>query len=264
MEKEITSIIKYFSFFQYLPSFEEIYRFFPKKITKKRLNTLLKAKKYTLPEYSLSARRKAISRKKLSNWKFKLCIGLIFSFPQIKLIGLSGSISMMNADLDDDIDLFIITARDRLFTARFLATTIAFIMGLKRALRQDKAPNKVCLNLFFDEVNLRIPRFKQNLFVGHELLQMRPIINKDHIYERFLKTNKWVFKLFPNARLPIIPKKSQVAAMNPAPRNNFGDWLEKILKKFQLRLINKHKTTELITDTQLWFHPDDFQKKIRI
>ena len=73
---------------------------------------------------------------------------------------------------------------------------------------------------------------------------------------------KWVFKLFPNARIPIIPKKSQVAAMNPAPRNNFGDWLEKILKKFQLRLINKHKTTELITDTQLWFHPEDFGEKM--
>lgn len=257
MEKEITSVLKYFSFFQYPPSFEEIYRFFPKKITKKRLKTIIKGKKYTLPEYSLSASRKTISKKKLSNWKFKLYISLISTLPQIKLIGLSGSISMMNADLEDDIDLFIISAKNRLFTARFLATTIAFIMGLKRALGQAKAPNKICLNLFFDETNFKIPRAKQSLFVGHEALQMKPIINKDQTYERFLAENNWIFKLFPNVRRPVIGRLADLAK-----RSTLSDWLEKKLKKFQLGLINKHKTTELITNTQLWFHPDDFEKKI--
>ena len=41
-----------------------------------------------------------------------------------------------------------------------------------------------------------------------------------------------------------------------------ADDLESKLKKLQLQLINKHKTTELITDSQLWFHPDDFEKKL--
>ncbi|MCS6956816.1 MAG: hypothetical protein NZM02_03175, partial [Patescibacteria group bacterium] len=44
---------------------------------------------------------------------------------------------------------------------------------------------------------------------------------------------------------------------------NFGDWVENLLKKFQLSLINKHRTSEIITDSQLWFHPVDFEKKIR-
>lgn len=258
MEKEIAAVAKYFSFFQYSPNFDEIYRFFPKKIAKKRLKASYKAKKYTLPEYSLSTSRKKISEEKLSNWRFKLYIRLISSFSQIKLVGLSGSISMMNADLEDDIDLFVITARNRLFTARFLATMIAFIIGLKRPLGRNKAPNKICLNLFFEENNLKVPKFKQNLFVGHEVLQMRPIVNKNQIYEQFLAANKWVFKLFPNASIPV--------ALNPAKdkveRNKIGDWLENLLKRFQLKLINKHKTTELITNTQLWFHPDDFEKKI--
>ena len=41
------------------------------------------------------------------------------------------------------------------------------------------------------------------------------------------------------------------------------DKVESVLKKLQLFSINKHKTSELITDSQLWFHPEDFEKKIK-
>jgi hypothetical protein len=259
MEKEIASVVKYFRFFRYSPKIDEIYTFLPKKISRKRLKTILEAKKYTLPEYSKMVLRRRISKRKLENWRFKIYLWFISLFPPIKLVGLSGSISMMNADLDDDIDLFIITARNRLFTARFLATIIAFIMGLKRAIDQYKAPNKVCLNLFFDEKNLKIPHFKQNKFVGHEVLQMKPLINKNHIYERFLGVNQWVFNLFPNAHYPVIS-----AWRDETKRKKFGDWFEKLLKKFQLKLINQHRTREIINDSQLWFHPDDFEKKVKI
>jgi hypothetical protein len=43
-----------------------------------------------------------------------------------------------------------------------------------------------------------------------------------------------------------------------------GDVVEYILKKFQLFLINRHRTKEIITKSQLWFHPDDFEKKIKL
>ena len=41
------------------------------------------------------------------------------------------------------------------------------------------------------------------------------------------------------------------------------DKVESVLKKLQLFSINKHKTSELITDSQLWFHPEDFENKIK-
>jgi hypothetical protein len=51
------------------------------------------------------------SQEKLQNWRVRLYLKILSFFPQIKLIGLSGSLAMMNADKDDDIDLFIITAK---------------------------------------------------------------------------------------------------------------------------------------------------------
>ncbi len=269
MDKELASVIKYFAFFDYFPEFDDVYTFFPTKVSKKQLKILLDAKKYTVGEYSSSSlTKRKISKRKLENWRFRMYLKLISLFPQIKLVGLSGSISMMNAGLEDDIDLFIISEKNRLFTARFLATTIAFIMGLKRPLGLKKASDKICLNLFFDENNLKVPRLKQTKFVGHEVLQMKPIINKNNIYERFLAANDWVFGLFPNA-LSVFSMKYKVSSMKKILNtkyfilDTFFDKIESFLKNLQLNLISRHKTTEIITSTQLWFHPDDFEKKIK-
>jgi hypothetical protein len=42
-----------------------------------------------------------------------------------------------------------------------------------------------------------------------------------------------------------------------------GNFAELVLKTLQLSYINRHRTTEIITDTQLWFFPRDFEKKLR-
>ena len=36
--------------------------------------------------------------------------------------------------------------------------------------------NKVCLNLFFDESDLAVPKFKRSEYVAHEVLQMKPLV----------------------------------------------------------------------------------------
>jgi hypothetical protein len=274
MEQKLNKVLRYFLFFNYHPTTEEIYTFFPIKISKKGLKTILEAKKYTPPEYSKEEKsniKYQISKRKLKNWRFKTYIKLLSIFPQIKLIGLSGSIAMMNAKIDDDIDLFIITSKNRLFTGRFLATILAVIMGLKRRKGQYKAPNKVCLNLFFDESNLVVPITKKTEFVAHEILQMKPIINKDKVYKRFLEANRWVLKLFPNAEKIFnfqfsISNQFKNLNLNKNFKlkiENFGDRVEQLLKNFQLKLINRHKTIEIVTDSQLWFHPVDFGKKMK-
>ncbi len=272
MEQNLKKVLKYFSLFAYYPTLEEIHTFLPVKIRKDELKKELKHLKYTPPQYSIG---KQISKRKLENWCFKVYVKLLSFFPQIKLIGLSGSIAMMNADLDDDIDLFITAAKSRLFTARFLATTIAFIMGLKRGVGLKKAPNKVCLNLFFDESNLKVPKFKQTEFVGHEVLQMKPIVNKNKAYERFLFANRWVTTFFPNTAGLISKIKNQRSKTSSKIKSlsfKLGsnictlifDLFEKITKILQLSLISRHRTTEIITDFQLWFHPVDFDKKIKL
>ncbi|MCS6956716.1 MAG: hypothetical protein NZM02_02620, partial [Patescibacteria group bacterium] len=185
MKKEILKVIRYFLFFDYYPISEEIYTFLTIKTSKKRLNEelerlvekkiIIKIKipkencfRYTVGEYSIKtpnlksqiSKKYEISKRKLKNLRFRLYIKLLSFFPQIKFVGLSGSLAMMSAKEKDDIDLFIITAKNRLFTGRFLAVIIAYLLGLKRQKGLQKAPDKVCLNLFFDESDLTVPKTK--------------------------------------------------------------------------------------------------------
>lgn len=306
MEKQLASVFDYFAIFDYFPSFEEVYTFFPKKISKKRLKTVYEAKKYTVGEYSknklkIQNSKFKISKEKLSNWRFRAYVKLISFFSQINLIGLSGSVAMMNAKEFDDIDLFIITAKNRLFTGRFISLLFAQLFGIRR-LRQsgsyhtvfsdnltskerqvtvskkelslltkhqtrstDHFKDKVCLNLFFDSSNLKIPKSKQTLFVGHEVLQMKPLVSKDFTYEKFLSANRWVYSFFPNAKGSSKIKIRKLRQSNDcAILKRVFDLVEAVLKRIQLSIIYSHKTTEIITNTQLWFHPDDYGKRFKV
>lgn len=250
MKDDVELVLRYFRQFDYTPTFEEIFTFLPRKTTKKRLKAYInRTNKNTLGEYN----------KKIK--KAMPYVGFISTFPQIQLIGLSGTMSMMNVKQEDDVDLFIISARNRLWTSRFLAITIAWLLGLKRKPRVSLARDKVCLNMFFDEKSLQVPIFKQNEYVAHEVLQMKPIINKSGAYERFLEANKWVVNYFPNSKSNL-PAGRQVS--KPKTSNSkTGNLIEYLLKQLQLRLINRHRTNEIISQGQLWFHPNDFQKKVK-
>ena len=172
---------------------------------------------------------------------------------------------MMNATKDDDIDLFIISKQNRMWTARFLAVFFASLLNLRRNRSGKNTSNKVCLNMFLDERALKMPKFKQNFYIAHEVLQMKPIINKNNSYQKFLIANRWVFKVFPNSRIIL---NDELRMMNDESRlkskfpNTIGIIIESMLKQLQLTLINRTKTTEIVTNKQLWFHPNDFEKKI--
>jgi len=282
--KAIIKTLKYFSFFNYAPTPEEIHTFLPVKMSKKALRY------YTPLEYNKvknQIRRRKISENKIL--KIKLFVKILSWFPQIKLTGLSGSVAMMNAGEKDDIDLFIITACGRLWTGRLICLVVAQLFGLRRVPGQKNAKDKVCLNLFFDEKDMTVPAHKKNEYVAHEILQMKPLVVKDNAYERFLEANSWVRKIFPNARIEIFNLKflifnqyqmikfemfkslsnfKLISNFKPASRGEFqtsnflGNMVESIAKRVQLYFINRHKTSEIVTDSQLWFFPDDFEKKL--
>lgn len=280
-KEAIKKTIKYFHYFKYSPTPEELFSYLPYKTTKKELLSILSS----LPSYpnetyeAIIKKRKEISKRKLKHIQFVLKILSHISY--LKFIGLSGSMGMMNAEEKDDIDVFIITAKNRLWTTRLIVLTILTLMEKRRKRTDVNVKNKVCTNLWFDESHLSIPQYKQNLYTAHEVLQMKPIIQKGDIYERFLDANTWVRNYFPNNE-KMFESKTQNEISKPIRYNLYircinyffvypiscmlyliSSVFEVIAKNFQLYLINRHKTNEIITDTQLWFFPDDFEVKLR-
>ncbi len=279
-EKKVISTVEYFTFFKYPPNFEEIYTFMPQKLSKRELQSKLNSlitnskifynselKRYTPTQYQKISktynRRVRNTQEKLE--KVSNFIKFVSRLPQVKLLGFSGSIAMRNAQSSDDIDFFVITSKKRLWTARFMTLVLASLLGKRRKRGERHANDKICLNLLFEETALAVPEFKRTAFVAHEVLQMKPMIVRSNIYKRFIEANKWVFKLFPNAPSSSrsIHKFSKEKTSHLVDSTLFGDVVELLLKKLQLFLINRHKTSELITDKQLWFFPDDFEEKLK-
>lgn len=228
-------------------------------IQSKKQDTKLIKEKYGY--YVLKGRENIISirlqRERCLKEKIKIAkkiTNILKYIPAIRLVGITGGLAMNNADKDDDIDLFIITQRNALWTTRFITTLILDILGVRRRPNQKKIKNKVCLNMFMDESHLKIPKTEQDLYTAHEVLQMKPLWEKDDIYQKFLEENEWVKKYLPNA----FPKSIKYQKLSIKYKNNiFLHSVELLLKKLQLWYMRNRRTTEVIKKGFVRFHPQD-------
>jgi len=178
--------------------------------------------------------------------------------PWIKMIGVTGALAMNNAKEEDDIDFFVITSKDSLWLTRFLIWFICPFLGIKRRARKDKdVKDKICFNLFLDESNLKIE--PENLFLAHEICQVRPLLNKDKTYEKFIKANEWVEEYLPNA-LNFKRINRQSSQIMSTQAFSFLAILNRIAFFLQYHYMKSKITSEKITLTAAFFHPANSQK----
>lgn len=180
--------------------------------------------------------------------------------PWIQLVGISGNLAMDNADEYDDIDLFVITQKKRLWISRL---SILFILSLleKRRRRSDSrksAAGKFCLNLLLEEDQLEQTR--KDLYIAHEVLQMRPIWERNNIYSIFLNQNSWAFDYLSNWLTGF------QGYSGTKKKNSSGfkltDLIETVVSFLQLRYMGVPKSAERVSAMAVYFHPDDMQPKV--
>ncbi|OGK17566.1 hypothetical protein A3D80_01575 [Candidatus Roizmanbacteria bacterium RIFCSPHIGHO2_02_FULL_40_13b] len=283
-------VLRYYAFFHYAATFDDIYISYPYSVSKTQLESILRTAHtegrvltekiagisyYTLPSHGITL-HVVVSKIEATERKLERVAPFLFFakyFPTVSLIGLSGSLAMENTGKNDDVDYFVISKPGRVWTTRFLLLILASLLGMRRRRGERSPSGKVCLNLFFDGSDLTVPEQKQNLYVAHEIVQMKPVFERGKIYERFLEANSWINEYFPNFRGQersnvVIPAKAGIH-LNRSPIGVGDDKkypssiLEKLARSVQLYWMRGHITNELVSDSQMWFYPDDFEKKIK-
>jgi len=197
-------------------------------------------------------------------------VSILKIIPSIKLVGITGALAMNNTKKNDDIDLFIITSKDLFWTTRFLSTFLIEILGLRRHPEEAIASDKICLNMFMDEKYLEIPKKERDLFSAHEVLQMKPVWERENTYNKFILANAWVMRYLPNAYNQEIKKmeikklknKKEVRIFPNYSITQLLNYCEAFLKKLQLQYMKKRRTTEIIKNAYIRFHPHDARKWI--
>lgn len=191
--------------------------------------------------------------------------------PGVRFIGITGSLAMANAQPHDDIDLLVITARERLWLTRALVLSTLLAFGVKRADDDRPAhPNLICANIFLSEADLHIP--DHNLFIAHEICQMLPLLGAE-TYTRFIQANRWVLEYLPQWR-PVPADWCDRPALRRLQRAfevgfgcRLGSWLERKaaarqLARIRIKHLRGHNTKVKVTPTQLRFHGRDLSAYI--
>ncbi|OGG31160.1 hypothetical protein A3I51_00470 [Candidatus Gottesmanbacteria bacterium RIFCSPLOWO2_02_FULL_38_8] len=226
--------------------------------------------------YFFSGREKIVRerKRKLIESRKKMRIArriarLLFYLPTIKMIAVTGNLALYNADISDDIDFLIVTQSNRIWLTRFLCVVLLKLLGVNRTPNTPTVSDKICLNMFIDENNLTLPRTEQDLYSAHEIIQAKPILEKAGYKNILQRSNPWVKKFLPNAL--VIPSESRYASgeVEGSPRlyrgnltSVFFNFLEYCANKFQLFYMRSRRTTEVIRDGFLRFHPHDARKRI--
>lgn len=278
IDEKIFKTLIYADIFNFPLSKSELWRFLisDKTVDKKSFNEIINKKSSSFSTYkdwyflnkrkslvNLRLKRMRESRKKLTEAK-KIAFYLSF-IPTVYFIGISGNLSMQNASEEDDIDLFIIAKKDTIFLTRAVILLILQVLGIRRKRDEKQQANKICLNMLIDETAIKLSKERRDLYTAHEIVQMKPLFERNNIYEKFMSLNKWVLEFMPNSvdikKLSNEDIKDTMGLLN-YPISQLLTIFEFLAKTIQLWYMRKHRTNETITDRMLAFHPLDYKELI--
>jgi hypothetical protein len=160
-----------------------------------------------------AAERREISRRR---WRAAHRAGRLLSvLPFVRYVAVSGSLSVDAADVDADIDLFLVAAQGRLWLARRMVVAVVRLAGLVGV--------RLCPNYLLAESALELD--DRTAFVAHELAQLVPI-GGSAAHATLLARNGWAAAFLPNAfDSTSRPDRQAPAIPRPGPVRRFAEWL---------------------------------------
>jgi hypothetical protein len=188
----------------------------------------------------------------------KLGEQLAEKFRDILMIGITGSVAAGCPKENEDIDLMIITKKDSLWVNRLgmkIWTWKNKIPRRKYGVEQKK--DEFCFNLWLEEGSLRMPKNRQNLKNAMDLILMKPIINKNNIYEKFIGENTWAKKYVANGYNKKNLSALRTPLFNKRGRAHFGvksviNW---VVFELQYVYMKRKLTAETVDPKRAFFHP---------
>jgi hypothetical protein len=269
-DEAILDTLRYSAVFNCSVTFSQLTTFllakkrFEYALIKKRLQALLRSKHIGVKKscYFISdikplswQRRAAYSLKHIEN--AQLAFDILRRVKWIKMLAITGSVAAYNAQKDDDIDLFIVTDKDRLWLTRLFV--VLLLKSMNMYLSSEGSVTRFCPNIYVDISKLTWPEEKRNIYIAHDILLMHPYINLDDTYFRFIKQNNWVLDYFPNIQVNC-PTKF-VSSRNKY-NSKLVDVLEYCSMKLQRFYMRKNQTTEVTTRHVIHFNKTDHTERI--
>jgi predicted nucleotidyltransferase len=250
IRQDILSTLVYFDIFNYPITQSEIIHFCRKTYSHREFSDSLSSmvgegvifrfdEFYTLQnDYSVIPRRRTGNLKAKQMLKSADKVAVILSwFPFVRGIAISGSLSKNYADDQSDIDLFIITAKNRLWLARTLMHCLKKISFLV------KREHLFCMNYYIDESQLEIK--EKNIYTATEIATLLPLRGIT-AFREFYKKNTWSREYLPNHQMRVSYVKEMQRSivkrfLEILLDNGFGNLLDNFFMKLTDRRWHKKR-----------------------
>ncbi len=234
--------------------------------------------------------KKRLERYRFAETKYKKAVKFIKIFsicPFVRAVAVCNDLGYGNSPEEGDIDLFVITAKNRSW---FVRAKIAGFLKFFRLRPGETKINPICASFYIDENNLNLRELaavnppEQDIHFAYWINQMTPVFanpaealakadGTNDIWQKFCGENKWARDLIPNADSFVT---NPVRVVNPSIFQKIfelflfgfiGDFFEKICKSLQLKFLppqirdkmNKN-TNVVIRDGVLKMHTNDRRK----
>ncbi|MBU0998358.1 hypothetical protein KJ570_02420 [Patescibacteria group bacterium] len=186
---------------------------------------------------------------------------LLKKIPFVKMVAVTGSLSMFNAKDSSDVDLMVVTRKGRLWTTRLLSILLLILYGIKiRRWGDRNEKNKICINVWIDETSLTWAKNNRNFYTAHEIAQIIPLFDREKTYQMFLNKNFWLKEYWPNSvKIEKIKKYRKYKKLNIVEKN-----IEKLSFDFQKFYMKKKRTREVVNSKKAFFHPIDRSKDVNL
>ena len=220
--------------------------------------------------------------------KTKNYLKFIKWIPWLKMIWISNSVSMNCNNENSDIDLFIITKKNRLWIVRIIITLIFSVLMVRKT--KNKHKKRFCLSFFTTTLGMDFSTFalKNDIYLYFWIIYMKPILDYDNTYQKFLDDNSsWIdlleYKNIIKNNKNYIYYKNEVSLPNWVKnkiksyfyypilklKEKILNLIDLILKKIFLPITIKHNNLIwnpywiIINDEILKFHNNDIRKNIK-
>ncbi len=126
-------------------------------------------------------------------WKSARRFARVLTYlPFVRMIGVTGALSMDNSSEGDDVDVMIVTVPGRVWLTRALSIGVVLLGRL--------GGRVLCPNYVISENVLALE--PKTLFVAHEFAQMVPVYGLG-VWAKMCDANPWIWTILPNARTRI-------------------------------------------------------------
>ncbi len=225
---------------------------------------------------------KRSGRYAIADRKFKKAVSIVrilSKLPFIRCIGVCNSVAYSNAPLRSDIDLFVLTAPKRIWTARFFMVGCLKILGLRPS--NKKVKDKFCVSFFADEENLCFrdllfppdPDGLEDAHFIYWLKQFMPIYDEG-AFGKMERRNEWIKRYLPHcgAYEPARRRIGRAGDLKNIMEKIFGTIApEHIFRAVQMRILpaelkrmaREDDTRVVIRGGLLKFHSNDRRKEYR-